>query len=64
MRRNIGTPDRLLRLTISILLFIAAWYFASWILLAFALFTLYEAVAGWCLFYQLIGKNTCHLDER
>ncbi|MFA6915238.1 MAG: DUF2892 domain-containing protein [Parachlamydiales bacterium] len=63
MTPNIGTPDRLIRLTIAIVLFVLAWYYASWILLAFAVFTLYEAIAGWCLFFQLIGKNSCDLKR-
>ena len=59
MKKNIGTMDRLLRLAIAILLFIYAWWAWSWIALLFGLFTLYEALASWCIFYQLIGKNSC-----
>lgn len=63
MKKNIGTLDRLLRLGIGILLLIFAWWQASWIALAFALFTFYEALIGWCAFYQLIGKNTCPINS-
>lgn len=61
MQKNIGTPDRIFRLILSILFFGAAFWLSSWILAAIALFVLYEAVAGWCLFYQIIGKNTCNI---
>lgn len=27
------------------------------------LFTIYEGIAGWCVFYQLIGRNTCPLPS-
>jgi ABC-type uncharacterized transport system permease subunit len=57
MKKNIGTPGRLLRGSIALLLLGLAYYKMSWILAAFGLFVLYEAIAGWCLFYHLIGKN-------
>lgn len=63
MKQNIGTFDRLIRFAIGIILLIVAWWQASWIALALALFTFYEALAGWCLFYQLIGKNSCPIDR-
>lgn len=63
MKKNIGTKDRLFRLTIALCLFILAWWIQSWIVLGLALFTLYEAAASWCIWYQLIGKNTCPLKK-
>jgi len=62
--KNIGTADRLFRLVLAVVLLTFAWYYHSWILLALALFTFYEALASWCLFYQLIGKNTCPISRR
>lgn len=59
MKKNIGTADRLIRFSIGLLLLAYAWWAGSWIALAFALFTFYEAAASWCAFYQLIGKNSC-----
>ncbi len=64
MSKNIGTKDRLIRLSIAIFLFIFAWWQSSWIALLFALFTLYEALASWCVFYQLIGKNSCPINHK
>jgi hypothetical protein len=64
MEKNIGTVDRLMRLFIGILLLAFAWWQSSWIALALALFTFYEAFASWCLFYQILGKNTCPMNRR
>jgi Protein of unknown function (DUF2892) len=58
-KRNINTTDRLLRLIFGLLLLAYAWWQYSWIALALALFSFYEALVGWCAFYQLIGKNSC-----
>lgn len=63
MHKNIGKRDRLIRLTIAILLLLFAWWEKSWIALGFGLFTLYEAVASWCILYQLFGKNSCPIDQ-
>jgi len=63
MHKNIGTTDRLIRLAIAIALLIYAWWAGSWIALAFSLFTFYEALASWCVFYQLIGKSSCPIDN-
>lgn len=62
MKKNIGTKDRLLRLVIALILFGAAWWWPSWILFIMGCFTLYEVLAGWCAFYQLLGKSSCPLD--
>jgi hypothetical protein len=62
IKRNIGLPDRLIRLGIAIVLFFFAYWKMSWILLIFALFTLFEALKGWCILYQLLGKNSCSMN--
>ena len=62
MKKNIGKTDRFIRLAIATSLFSLAWWWGSWIVLAIASFTLYEAVAGWCVLYQLMGKNSCPLE--
>lgn len=63
MKKNIGTTDRLVRLILACLLLGLAIFYQSWILAAAGLFTLYEAFAGWCVFYQLIGKNSCPVTK-
>jgi hypothetical protein len=66
MKKNIGTTDRLIRLAFAIIAFFIALFSNSWtITILFSLiglFCLYEALASWCAFYQLIGKNTCRID--
>lgn len=64
MKKNIGTPDRILRLLLGLILLGIAWWHSSWIALAFALFTFYEALAGWCVLYQMLGKNSCPTNQR
>jgi hypothetical protein len=64
MQKNIGTIDRIIRLIIGIIILGIALVVVSivWlkiILIAIALFCFYEALASWCLWYRIIGKNTC-----
>lgn len=63
MKKNIGTADRLIRLSLGIAFFAYAYWQSSWIALIFALFTFYEALAGWCLLYQLLGKSSCPINR-
>lgn len=63
MKKNIGTLDRLLRLSIAILLLIYAYYNRSLIGYLAGLFVLFEATASWCLFYQLIGRSSCPIKK-
>ena len=60
-KKNIGTADRLLRLSFAIALLFYAWWQGSWIALGFSLFTFYEALSSWCILYQFLGKNSCPL---
>lgn len=59
MKKNIGAKDRLLRFFIGLGLLFLAIYLGSWIIFALSLFVFYEAIAGWCLLYQILGKNSC-----
>ncbi len=59
MKKNIGKVDRIVRALLAILLFGFAWWFHSFILMGFAIFTAYESIASWCIIYQLLGKNSC-----
>jgi len=67
MKKNIGTPDRITRLAIGVILLVIAFVVVTviWlkvVVIILALFTFYEALSSWCLFYQLIGKNTCPVE--
>ena len=63
MKKNIGTPDRVLRFIGAVLILGFAWWQSSWLALALGLFVLYEAFAGWCAMYQLLGINRCKNGE-
>lgn len=63
MKKNIGTTDRLIRFFIGIAFLAYAYWQSSWIVLIFALFTFYEALAGWCIMYQMLGKSSCPIDR-
>ncbi len=59
MKKNIGKPDRILRLIAGILLLVWAYVQMSWVLLILGLFTLFEAYMSWCILYQILGKSSC-----
>jgi hypothetical protein len=59
MKQNIGTSDRVLRLILGVGLLIYGLYVRSGFVVLGGVFSLYEAFASWCVFYQLIGRNTC-----
>jgi hypothetical protein len=63
MQKNIGPEDRIFRLVIAILLFVYAIWQSSLIATLLGFFVLYEALASWCVLYQLLGKNTCPIKK-
>ena len=62
MKKNIGKNDRILRLVIALILLGGAIWTKSFILFFISLFVFFEAIYGWCLFYQIIGKNSCDIE--
>ena len=40
-----------------------AYWSGSWIALAAAIFTGFEALFSWCVVYQLLGKNSCPIHR-
>lgn len=64
IKKNINTSGRIFRLAIGILLLICALATMSWILLAAALFVLFEALMSWCVVYQILGKNSCPVKKK
>jgi 4-hydroxybenzoate polyprenyltransferase len=59
LEKNLGTSGRVLRLAVALLLLAYAYWQSSWIALALALFTFFEAWMSWCIFNQLFGINHC-----
>ena len=64
MKPNLNTSGRVIRFAAAIILLLYAWWQASWLALAFGLFCLYEAVASWCIIYQLLGINSCKIERK
>lgn len=63
-QKNIGTADRIIRIVIgvAILLYIIMGnhtLLTTVVLGVLAVFCFYQALTSWCLWYQIIGKNTC-----
>lgn len=62
MPRNIGSPDRILRIVVGAVL-IALYFlypaapYRAWFLLG--LIPLATGILGWCGLYTLLGINTC-----
>ncbi len=71
MEKNIGFNDRLARLIIGICAILAAFFIAikmnviaGIIVAILGAFTIYEALAGWCILYKVMGINTCPIKVR
>lgn len=62
--KNIGSSDRIIRLIIALLLLVLAYWKTSWIIFALALFVLFESLVGWCVLYQILGKNSCAIKKK
>ncbi|MCD1294616.1 DUF2892 domain-containing protein [Methanocella sp. CWC-04] len=66
MKRNIGTADRMIRLILGLILVamgIYVWGLPGMLLILAGLFSVYESIAGWCVLYALLGKNTCPVEK-
>jgi len=62
--KNIGLPDRIIRLIIALLLFALAYWRSSWSIFVVGLFVLFEALMSWCVLYQILGKNSCSIKKK
>lgn len=63
VRKNIGTADRIMRFIIACVLLGYAVWAKSWIVFALSIFTFYEVIASFCIFYYILGKNSCPIDK-
>ncbi len=64
MQKNIGMSDRILRFILSLVFFLLAFWQNSIILGLFGAFTLYEALASWCVLYWILGKSSCPIQKK
>jgi len=62
-KENINATGRILRFIIALFLFGLAYWYHSWILAAFGVFTLVEVYFSWCVFYQIMGWNSCPISH-
>ena len=63
MKPNIGTKDRIARLIIGVVLISLALIYKSAFMALGGLFSIYEAASSWCVFYQILGRNTCKVES-
>lgn len=62
-KKNLDTSGRIMRLSIAIILLIFAAWYASWMILAISLFVFFEAWMSWCVLYQVLGWNSCPIEN-
>lgn len=66
MKKNIGTLDRVLRFILAIIvasgIFFVNSIISQVILAVVSFFILFQALAGWCVLYALLGISTCPVD--
>ena len=66
MKKNIGKGDRIFRLVLGILVLgtigFVGGFWPKVALVIVGLFSIYEALSGWCAFYALIGRDTCPIE--
>lgn len=71
MEKNIGFEDRVARLALGLFTIMAAYFIAldvniiaGVIVALLGLFSIYEALVGWCIVYKILGVNTCPIEGR
>ncbi|MBN8716951.1 YgaP family membrane protein [Thermomonas sp.] len=66
MQRNVGTPDRIVRILIGLLLLsLPLWLDSPWRWLGLVgLMPLLTGLAGRCPGYRLLGLNTCPMRKQ
>ncbi|HTK33450.1 MAG TPA: DUF2892 domain-containing protein [Candidatus Paceibacterota bacterium] len=64
--KNIGTTDRIIRIILGLVLCGSAFFVSSIVvqivLVVLGIFSIYEALVGWCALYALIGRTTCPIE--
>ncbi len=66
MKKNIGTPDRIVRAILGIIACLAIFFVSSVglkiVLGVLGIFSIIEALLSRCALYALLGKNTCPVE--
>jgi hypothetical protein len=63
MKKNIGNPDRIVRLILGLVFIILALYWKCWFCTVFGLILILTAGIGWCGLYQLFKISTCKIKK-
>jgi len=63
LQKNINLTGRIVRAFIGILLLVYGIWQMSWLAIAGAFFTFFEAYMSWCIVYQFLGINRCPLKK-
>ena len=64
MVKNIGSADRIIRLILGVILIALGIGSINPVLMIAGIFSVYEAVSSWCVFYAILGRNTCPLKKK
>lgn len=64
LKKNINGAGRVIRALLGLFLLIYGLWKMSWIALAAALFTFFEAYMSWCILYQFLGINRCPVKQK
>lgn len=64
LKKNIDLTGRIIRASIGLVLLIYGVWNMSWLAIAGALFTFFEAYMSWCIVYQFLGINRCPLQKK
>ena len=63
MNRNVGSPDRIIRVILGIAILAAGYAFESWWGLV-GIVPLFTAAVGWCPLYLPFGISTCAVRQQ
>ncbi|MBZ4683124.1 MAG: hypothetical protein PWP46_514 [Fusobacteriaceae bacterium] len=67
MKKNEGKLDRIIRIILGIILLLVSFISSGilfWVLLIIGIIALVTGIIGWCGLYQLLGINTCKIDNQ
>ncbi len=64
MKRNEHNIDRIVRVVLAVVLFVAAFATGSWVLGVIGLIPLATGLMGFCPLYAIFGFSTCPMDNR
>ncbi len=63
MNKNIGSPERLIRIIVGLALIVWTLFFHGPVWAWIGVMPLLTGLAGWCPPYKLLGINTCKMKK-